>query len=359
MTGSDSQSDARASPADGAGRRVARVVAMAALVVVTLAWVGSRVLTDRVGSVQLAWWVPTWVYLAGALVGIVVLWRMVTRRTRLGFVVLVLLMVGYWLGPEWRMHTGPHRVFGAYGEPTVRVVFWNTWEDPQTGLVDPSIGEGADVVILANSWRSDAPEVLRESTGLGSASIGRFLILSDCEILEVGSTQLGFTTRHAGAQPGEPGAVDSGAAAYVILAPGPDSSVTAFPDGGLVVWMLDLPSSPSLSRVRAARQAREVIERYAGERGDGAPGGFPAPDLIVGDFNIPRRSASLGLIAPGTRDAGVDTTGALVGTWPRRTPVLWIDHARLGDRVRAITYEAMDPGTSRHRAIGVDVQAVR
>jgi endonuclease/exonuclease/phosphatase family metal-dependent hydrolase len=69
------------------------------------------------------------------------------------------------------------------------------------------------------------------------------------------------------------------------------------------------------------------------------------PDIIVGDFNAPRRSRALCPLPEGFSHAYDDAGCGWSYTWPVPCPVLAIDQCITGSRVKALKY---DLGVSRH-----------
>ncbi|MDX2146608.1 MAG: endonuclease/exonuclease/phosphatase family protein [Planctomycetota bacterium] len=120
----------------------------------------------------------------------------------------------------------------------------------------------------------------------------------------------------------------------------------------LRVWFIDLPSDPRLSRMKIARRAREAMDRLAQAQGD--------PDLIMGDFNIPRGSASLRVLAGGLaggRAGGlVAPSDRVTPSWPRAMPTLHIDHSLVSPGARSRGYWTIDTGVSDHRAQVIDIE---
>ena len=91
------------------------------------------------------------------------------------------------------------------------------------------------------------------------------------------------------------------------------------------------------------------------QRETDAKPGFPTPDLIVGDCNTPRGSASLAIVA-GSMSQAFDQAGrGFEATWPRKTPIIAIDQAFVGPRLRAVGYDIVDLGAAQHRAEVIDL----
>ena len=87
--------------------------------------------------------------------------------------------------------------------------------------------------------------------------------------------------------------------------------------------------------------------------------GRELPDLVVGDFNAPRRSWRLSRLPLGYRDA-YDLAGrGWAGTWPSPFPLWAIDHVIAGPRVRVRSYRLPWSSRSDHRAQLVELEVLR
>jgi vancomycin resistance protein VanJ len=107
-------------------------------------------------------------------------------------------------------------------------------------------------------------------------------------------------------------------------------------DRPAVVFVVDLPSAPWVPRDPLLA---EVVGLIAAHR----------PDLVVGDFNAPRRSHRLTELPDGYRHA-FDVVGAGCGyTWPVPAPVYALDQCLFSDRVIPVRYELKTSGWSDHR----------
>ena len=168
-----------------------------------------------------------------------------------------------------------------------------------------------------------------------------------------------------------------------------------------VVWLMDLPSDPTLSRQNVTRQARAAMDNWKGVatvRAAADPNksdapvqwsnvpaeqlgrrGFPNPDLVIGDFNVPRGSRSLknlvGDMANAYDQAGAGYTASyqrkvpfaqldgpgLIGLvrWmiPSDVPFFHIDQAFVAPSLHATRYRTMNLGFGTHWAQFVEVQA--
>ena len=73
------------------------------------------------------------------------------------------------------------------------------------------------------------------------------------------------------------------------------------------------------------------------------------PDLVIGDFNAPRRSIALTQLPPGYAHAYDSAGSGWSYTWPAPAPVYAIDQFLHGPRVRAMRHELFSTPLSDHR----------
>lgn len=327
-------------------------------IVMFAGWVVGRVFTDRWGWSQWVWWVPSVAWIAGGLVGLIgagVTGR-VARAGRRGGVLfsvaagLVVVMAGYVAVVDWHMA----RVFSPArsADGDVGVVFWNPSWNNRGEAAAPLVAIESNlsqVSIIANpppgAWGADfrsrvAPDEVH--------SLARFVVITEFEVVRSGAIWLGMAGRvphpDRDRDPEARWALDPGAAAFVEL------DTTAELGRPIVVWMIDLPSDVALHRMEVAERARERIDSWNGE-------GFPAADLIVGDFNIPRGSASLRRIVGDAVHAFDQAGHGYPATWPRALPLLHIDHVFCAGEMRATSYGTVDPGVRDHRLVRLTVRA--
>jgi endonuclease/exonuclease/phosphatase family metal-dependent hydrolase len=116
-------------------------------------------------------------------------------------------------------------------------------------------------------------------------------------------------------------------------------------DDPVVLYLVDLPSDPRQPRAEIAATARRHLDTSTA----------PSADIVLGDFNMTRGSASLRRIFPGFRHAYDEAGTGYGATFRRDWPMYHIDHVLLGPDVEATSYELRDPGVARHRAQFVTV----
>ena len=104
------------------------------------------------------------------------------------------------------------------------------------------------------------------------------------------------------------------------------------------IWIVDLPSDPMRSRPRIFS---ELLQAAAGQ-------GLAPPDLVVGDFNVTRRSRTLHEAFPRMNNAFDESGVGWYGSWPREWPLWQLDQMLLGPGIESRRYELVDPGVGRH-----------
>lgn len=104
----------------------------------------------------------------------------------------------------------------------------------------------------------------------------------------------------------------------------------------LTVFAVDLASDPELARPPRLRRLAELIATFQ-------------PDLVVGDFNAPRRSRHLTPPPAGYVHAYDAAGGGWSYTWPAPFPTLAIDQCLLGPRLRPQVYCLRTSPWSDHR----------
>lgn len=331
-------------------RRAAGVLLLLAAWAVLGAWGAGRVASDRWLWSQYLSWIPTAAALVGAILLLLSAWRISPpgrSRARLVTALAIAGVAGYLLLIEWRLHRLASAT--APANPALRVLYWNA-STVSEGTIADVLGRQAplDLAVIANGPWAIEPESLG-AAGMHVARLNGMAVASRTPIRRWGFTWLGITP-----DTDAPGWVDPGRALFIEI---------ESPLGLLVVWVVDMPSDVRGSRWVAAGRAGEVIADWTGPafRPDGAgwtpepASGFPEPDVVVGDFNAPRGSASLRRLV-GRLPNAFDQAGAgYPATWPRAVPVYQIDQAFAGRAVRADTFRTIDPAAGSHRLLLLDL----
>jgi hypothetical protein len=304
------------------------------LVLVILHWLAALVLTDRYGWSQWLKWTsftPIALAASGALALICrpgVSQRM-KRRMRLlwsGVFLAMLIHFTMWEHQFLRYATPAPPTNGGFV-----ITHWNAWPASPSHLdryADGLLEAAGDLIILTEGrglpWHPRVSERLGEDgvrfARYPFAVLGRVRIVSHRMIMAQDDV-------------------------YVLA-----MEVDALPDLGrpLVVYAVDLPSDLSLSRITVARTVRRLLDKHD----------IPSPDVVVGDFNITRGSASLRLMFPNMRHAYDEAGRGWGATYHVNWPLLHIDHILLGESVRATRYELTNPRVGRHLIQRATIHAV-
>lgn len=105
----------------------------------------------------------------------------------------------------------------------------------------------------------------------------------------------------------------------------------------ITLLVLDLPSYVYVARNPLLRELNSLIERHQ-------------PDLVIGDFNAPRRSRALADLPAGYAHAYHTAGGGWGATWPVPLPVYDLDHCLHGPRIVPAHYRLGGmSGNSDHR----------
>ena len=336
-----------------------------------IAWAAGRVFTDRWHWSQYCYWLPSVLVLTAATASMPVAlgvrslarkivtpnWLPGWRETRLAMLSAAVLLGGWvYMGVvEWRMLTP--RV--ATGPRMFRVLHWNAtsdignqWsariaeQDPDLVVINPAGYQLCEE--LAEIYRPYGPPLYRHG----------FTVLSKFRVVRTGYTTLGITLG-TGLDPREGDLVahrkDHGRAMFVEL------DTTAKLGRRMVVWCLDLPSDVSLHRRMVTAEASKALAAFTGSVSVlGADGiwsqestdspGFPRPDLVVGDLNIPRGSGSLDVLMAGLSPVYDQAGRGMCGTWPYRSPFWHLDQMYVAPWLTGVEYVTLDLGGGTHRA---------
>ncbi|MCA9302559.1 MAG: hypothetical protein KC996_00405 [Phycisphaerales bacterium] len=379
---------------------LAKLCALAGLFVLVL-WIVGRVLTDQFVWSQYLWWVPP-IWAIGSAWGLLVVSAVFGRfALRPGGIVLrPILMLGcvgcsvFLLIGIWRVQRVVFTPAPSPRESSLRVLHWNQSAYNTSDKAPPIIkAQDADLVLVVNARRNKSHKLLLESLSE--------MAPSDTDHRIVPGTRVNFDPNHvtvrgqalvASRYP-----ILRTSTAYVNPEISPEDAVRPNGQSGwimfieldiheldpqgpgtMVVWLVDLPSEPMLWRMESMREAVAAINRWNGVywtiqddqwRAVDSDGLFPSPDLVIGDFNTLRGSASLMEIAPGTRDAFAQAGHGRGGSWvprignrflrqPMRLADWHIDLALTGPNWRATDYRLIDPPIGPHKIQVIDVVPV-
>ncbi|MBY0111431.1 MAG: hypothetical protein K2Y21_01315 [Phycisphaerales bacterium] len=335
------------------------------------------------------------------------------RYVRNPYVLLCVVWIafGFWSAIfEHRLHAswGLADTGRVRNAKSTTVTFWNIGGRVREGWIEALRPIESDLIVVSNQPNWD---VVNDFKTLGDAKsttflAGVFLVHTRLTLREWGFATLGIQAglgfdprRSTGRYEG----TDPGYAMYLVF----DAAGTA--KEGLstefVVWLMDLPSDPTLSRQNVTKQALAAIDAWKGVatvrvppdpatsaakpdapiQWENVPAeqlgrkGFPVPDLVIGDFNIPRGSRSLRNLVGDMENAYDQAGDGYTASYPRKVPfaqldgpgligiVRWmipsdvpffhIDQAFVGPSLHATRYRTTNLGHGTHWAQVVELQA--
>ncbi len=306
----------------------------------------------------------------------------------------------------WFEHHMPEWAFLDTGrkasKPKTTMVFWNIGGQARDGWLDELRPIDADLVVVSNqpNWN-----IVNDFKTLGDERsttflVHLFLIHTRLKLREWGFATLGikpgvgFDLRKS---TGQYDGTDPGYSMYLLF--DPEGTVKEGTGSPFVVWLMDLPSDPSSSRQRVTREAINAIDSWQGTAtvlsaetdSKGEPiwinvpadqlgrRGFPLPDVIIGDFNIPRGSRSLKTLVGNMENAWDQAGMGYTASYPRKVPFKQLDGPGLASAIRlfipsdipffhidqafiapslhATRYRTMNLGAGTHWAQFLEVQA--
>lgn len=291
--------------------------------IVLLAWLTGRLASDRFLWSQWLLWIPTPVALIAAALGMVGSLRPAKRNRTRTRRALAWAVVGIAVGVHFAFFE--HRLFAGAEENQdgLRLVHWNMTHlqyGDNDRHVEQVIAMNGDVTVLTNAGpaRYDRRFVAWLGDSYHSLTLGPFTVLSRHPITS--STVLGDED------------LINVASITVEVADEASREIS--------ILMIDLPSDPYVRRSELAVAVRRLLEDSQA----------PPSDIVLGDFNLTRGSTSLKRMFPQMHHAYDDAGRGLGASFPRRRPIVHIDHVLLAEELRATAYRLVNPGVSRHRA---------
>lgn len=380
----------------------ARLVALGGLLCV-LAWGAGRWFSDDHLWSQYLFWIPTLFVTVAAWAALIVSAVLSKISLRMGGVVLrpflalaCLGLLGWLLVGEWKIHR--YVTPSGARETDIRVVHWNLSVASRAGSAGEIVKQhDPDIALVVNIGLDNNRQKILESLGeLATGSVNEDgLPTGDVHFMF--RYDLAVATRFPIRRWGEAhlekvesqleewrSGWDPGRVIYLELDTTGSEAMGGEP---LIVWVVDFPSDPTMPRREIMENAGKAVREWRGplmepdsigrwvqiddaaddaleaeEAEDArehplANPGFPAPDLVIGDFNAPRGSRSIRSFLGDLDNAYEQSGRGGAGSWHRRYPFWQIDQAFTGRRVEATRYRVVDPGLGEHRLQIVDLRA--
>jgi hypothetical protein len=310
-------------------------------------WLVGRIASDRWYWSQWLLWIPTPAALMAAMVGVIAAMRPSrkpkARRHRLARWTLAgIAMLAYFLTIEHRFLHGA--ADAKVDAKTLTVLHWNMAPPTNDHFfvgIDDVIQVNADITVITSpgGWRPEEPIKSWLGPNGHQLQTGQLLLLTRLPVI-----------RHR--------LLVANEGIWIVLA---EIDTTEQLGRPLVMYMVDLPSNPKVPRMNLARRARELLaqaDKFGRAAAPAAPESsgsaqlprLPEPDLVVGDVNLTRDSASLKTLFPGMRHAYHEAGHGYGATFHRTFPLYHIDQMLLGDDFECVRYDLRPTPVGRHRA---------
>ncbi len=297
-------------------------IVLTALAVLTLtAWLAGRVLSDRWGWSQWLLWIPTELALTAAALGALGACRPTRRagarrRRIVRWAVVGAVILLYFSAVEHRFLRLPGR--GGSGPRLAQWSIHTTGPRLLRRHAEELVALDAEITIVSTLLPVHGIDVLLDDLdGLGQTAVSwPFILLSRWPILEA-----------------RPLIARAGMRAAVFRVDGRERLGRP-----LTIYAIDLPSEPKRPRAEIAREVRRLLDTVHAQ----------PPDIVIGDFNMTRGSASLRSIFPQLEHAYDQAGWGYGASFRQDFPLYHIDHALLASTVRAVDYDLIDPGFGRH-----------
>jgi endonuclease/exonuclease/phosphatase (EEP) superfamily protein YafD len=296
--------------ADRARRRSAGLSpGLAAGLMLFAVWAVGQLLRDRTLVTAWAFYLPS-VLVLGALLLLAAVEALARRFRRAGVLLLLALLpaaVVLVLENHWQVVPAAHAA-------DLRVVAWNVADFPRgveraAALLRPL---NADLVLLSEAPGRPPQELERQLGGeLHLTPVGGMAVFARGEPLAVE-----WLAREEQLQ-----------VAFLRW---------AIAGRTLGVLAVNVISSPKVARDPLLAHIVDLIEQRS-------------PDLVLGDFNAPRRSNALARLPAGYRHAYDAGGGGWSSTWPAALPLLAIDQTIVGPRLAVRGYRLRTTRISDHR----------
>lgn len=339
------------------------------------AWALGRVFTDRYLWSQYCFWLPSVVVVPGVAAGLATSWAVLwwsgprgprnpgATRAAVAVILAVVLSFVYVVAVEQRRLT-PRPAPAS--RPFV-VVHWNATDRPGDEWVRRVLDQAPDVIVINPATGQVWDALIEQYKPVTKIWQYGFVIFSRHRALRFGYQILGVD-EGVGFDPrtGRSRAKrrDPGRAMLLQL------DTTAALGAPTTYWLIDLPSDISLHRRVVVEEAAEALRNFDGQvidfdadgtahRASRGGRGFPPPDVILGDFNIPRGSGSLARLGADLVPAYSVAGRGMCATWPYERPLWHLDQMLVNPHWRIADYRAFDPGGGTHMGQRLIIDAAK
>ena len=302
----------------------ARITTIVVISIVEL-WVLGEFLSDRWGWSQWIAWIPT---LALLIVVICATSVAIVSKSKLQSILLSVIACSLFI---W-FSTVENRLFTTNNKTgDLRIVSWTMSHSKKSSSFESAqelIRLDGDLTLLSHGWFVRGEPIIKEWLGSGGRKVtsGPFTLLTKQKVLNVQ-------------------ALIASDGIFISM-----FEIDTTPTLGrpIVLWGVDLPSSFRDTKMEIAKRARRLLDTQQA---------LP-PDIVIGDFNMTRNSASIKSLFPTLHDACDQGGVGWLDSYPMSFPLYHIDHVLLADSLRAPSYTLTNPRIGRHRVQITELEIV-
>jgi hypothetical protein len=213
----------------------------------------------------------------------------------------------------------------------LRIVSWTMSHSKRSNSFESAqelIRLDGDITLLTHGWFVRGEPIIKEWLGSGGRKVanGPFTLLTNQKVLNVQTL----------------------IASDGIFISQFEIDTTLTLGRPIVLWAVDLPSSFRDSKMDIAKRARRLLDTQESQ----------PPDIVIGDFNMTRNSASIKSLFPQLHDASDQGGAGWLASYPMSFPLYHIDHVLLADSLRAQSYTLINPRIGRHRVQITELEIV-
>jgi hypothetical protein len=296
------------------------------MVLIVVGWLAGRFTSDRYAWSQWLLWIPTPAALIACALNILLAFRATIwprdprMRAFLWSLATVGIAVYFMLVEHHMLRRAPTLADTGH---TLRIVHWNMGPDTATDVPNcvAAVNRlGGDITFISDPGSIQQQGLVKSqlSPDMDVPTLGTLAVFTKLPILAFRPLL----------------ASDGMLAAFVQI------DTTATLGRPLTVYLIDMPSDLRKPRLELARKFRAMLD-------EAKP---PLPDLVVGDFNLTRGSASLKTMFPLLRHAYDQAGHGYAATFHGEFPLWHIDQMLLGPNLRALDYQVRNTHYGRHWA---------
>jgi len=296
-------------------KRVASIATVFALCC-TGVWILGEILSDRWSWSQWIAWIPTLVLLIVVVCATSVA---IVSKSKFQSILLSVTACSLFI---WFSTVENHLFTTTIKTGDLRIVSWTMSHSKKSSSFESAqelIRLDGDVTLLTHGWYVRGEPIIKEWLGSGGRKVtnGPFTLLTKQRVLNVQTL----------------------IASEGIFISMFEIDTTPTLGKTIVLWAIDLPSSFRDSKMEIAKRAKRLLDTQ-----HAAP-----PDIVIGDFNMTRNSASIKTIFPNLHDASDQGGVGWLASYPMSVPLYHIDHVLVADSLRALSYRLLNPRIGRHR----------